>query len=189
MIGTLCFIADINTENKLNEFKMEASELYHVGVKGGNIPRHISLGMPYEVPDWQAYIHYAEIFAKQLKPVSVEVTGMKSVSFPTPDTGAFVLSFKEDFGLDSIRMMLRNDIKEKLNIVIEDSLIGKRNIALGCGTKSIDAYTEYVKSVSKDRYLGLRLVFNKLGVFYYPTKNWDPSTYICYRQIRLNGIM
>ena len=49
MIGTLCFIADFDTENYLNEFKLEASEKYHVGVTGGNVPRHISLGMPYEM--------------------------------------------------------------------------------------------------------------------------------------------
>ena len=130
MIGTLCFIADFDTENILNDFKIEASEHFHVGVKGGNIPRHISLGMPYEVSDWPRFVQYAETFAKTLNPIIVETTNMSAVSFPTPDTGAFVLSFKEDFGLDKIRENLRIDIKSKLNITIEDSLIGKRNIAL-----------------------------------------------------------
>ncbi|MCF0238481.1 MAG: hypothetical protein HUK24_07755 [Sphaerochaetaceae bacterium] len=186
MIGTICFIADFDTENFLNEFKVEASEKFHVGVTGGNVPRHISLGMPYHVPDWDAYISYAEKFAKTLKPVTVTMDKMLTACFPRPDLGAFVVSFKEDFGLDEIRKKLTENLKKELNIEVKDNLIGKRNIALGCGTKSIDAYNEYVKSVDPARYKGKSIRFDQIGVFYYPSENWDPSTYICYRRIKLS---
>lgn len=185
MIGTICFIADFDTENTLNDFKVEASENFHVGVRGGNAPRHISLGMPYDVPDWKAYITYAEELAKTLHPVTVQAEDMGAVPFPTPETGLFYLKFKEDFGLDNIRTNLKKDIKEQLDITIEDNLVGKRVIALGCGTASLDAYKAYVASVDKKRYQGLKLRFDQIGVFYYPERNWDPSTYICYRRIRL----
>ena len=185
MIGTICYIADFDTENCLNEFKLQASENFHVGVTGGNVPRHISLGMPYEVPDWNAYVSFAEKFARTLKPVTVSVEGMLTACFPRPDTGAFLLKFKEDFGLDSIRQRLASSIKDELGVVIGDSLIGKRFIALGCGTAGVEAYKAYVDSLDPSSYVGKSLRFDKIGIFYYPSANWDPATYMCYRKIRL----
>lgn len=185
MIGTLCFIADFDTENYLNEFKLEASEKYHVGVTGGNVPRHISLGMPYEVPDWKRYLEFACDFAKTLSPVTVRIASMATASFPTPDVGAFVLKFEEDFGLDSIRARLTDSIRKELGITITDNLIGKRLVALGCGTAPVENYRQYVASLDPERYVGKTIRFDQLGVFYYPSANWDPATYMCYRKIRL----
>ena len=185
MIGTLCFIADFDTENYLNEFNLEASEKFHVGVSGGNVPRHISLGMPYDVPDWNKYIEFAYAFAKTLKPVTVRIAGIATASFPTPDVGAFVLKFDEDFGLDFIRARLTDSIRKELGISITDNLIGKRLVALGCGIAPVENYREYVASLEPERYIGKTLRFDQLGVFYYPSANWDPATYMCYRKIRL----
>ena len=186
MIGTVCYIADFDTENYLNDFKVEASELFHVGVTGGNIPRHISLGMPYDVPDWKAYVDYITKYSEHLSPVVVKAEEMLTASFPTPDTGAFVMRFSENFGLDDIRLDLREKLKRNLGITIEDSLIGKRMIALGCGTTGIEPYNHYVASVDPLRYRGRNLRFDQIGIFYYPSRNWDPSTYICYRKIKLS---
>ena len=185
MIGTICFIADFDTENYLNEFKMEASEKFHVGVTGGNVPRHISLGMPYDVPDWKRYVEFATEFAKTLHPVTARIIGMVTASFPTPDVGAFVLKFEEDFGLDSIRARLTETIRKKLGVEIQDNLIGKRLVALGCGTASVDNYKAYVASLDPSRYVGKTIRFDQLGIFYYPSANWDPATYMCYRRIKL----
>ena len=185
MIGTLCFIADFDTENFLNEFKMEASEKYRVGVTGGNVPRHISLGMPYDVPDWNRYVEFAYDFARTLRPVTARITGMVTASFPTPDVGAFVLKFEEDFGLDSIRAGLTETIREKLGIEIKDNLIGKRLVALGCGTAPVENYRRYVESLDPAEYVGKTIRFDQLGIFYYPSANWDPATYMCYRKIML----
>jgi len=186
MIGTVCFIASLETENLLNEFKIEASERFHVGVAGGNVPRHISLGMPYEVPDWKGYVHFVEEFARELHPVEVEVESMATACFPRPDTGAFLLKFKEDFGLDGIRQRLTDHLKSELGVTVSDNLIGKRLIALGCGTAGVEQYRAYVDSLDPSRYKGLRLRFDKIGIFYYPSANWDPSTYTCYRRIKLD---
>lgn len=186
MIGTVCYIADLATENYINEFKIEASEVFHVGVSGGNVPRHISLGMPYQVEDWKSYVSFVEDFAKTLSPVEVTIESMSTTCFPRPDTGAFLVCFTECFGLDEIRARLTREIKDKLGIEIKDNLIGKRNIALGCGSAPIEPYQQYVASVDPSRYMGKTLRFDKIGIFYYPSENWDPATYTCYRRIELN---
>ena len=132
------------------------------------------------------YVKFAESFSKTLHPVSVSIVDMVTACFPRPDTGGFFLRFKEDFGLDSIRRTLADTIKDKLGVVIGDSLIGKRVVALGCGTAGIEAYNGYVASLDPSTYVGKVLRFDQIGVFYYPEANWDPSRYMCYRRIRLS---
>ena len=189
MKATLCLLADFDAENFCRDFMVEASERSHVGVAAGNLPRHISLGFPYDVTDWESYLEYAKSLAKWIKPVSVKLTDM--VCSPIFDvTGSYFFKFDEKFGLDELRRKVSKDLNSKLGVDVSSSekVFGQRNITLGFGSAPFSNYEEYVGFVDKNRFVGKELGFDQLGVFYYDSDKITATSFICCRRFRLNSL-
>lgn len=166
---------------------VEASEKNHVGVAAGNLPRHISMGLPYEVKDWEKYLAYAEKLARKLHPVTVRLTD--AVSAPVAGvTGSYFFRFEEAFGLDELRSNVKSDLVSELGLEIpeKDGVTGQRNITLGFGTAPYENYKYYVDSLDRTRFVGKELIFNQLGVFYYDSEKITATSFICCRRYKLN---
>ena len=117
--GTLCLLADFDAENYIRDIMRRGAVEGGVGVAAAGLPRHISLGMPYEVKDWAAYEKFAEKLAKELKPVTVRlcdiVAGKISEQF-----GSYFLKFEESFGLDDLRVQVRSKLISELGLEIPE---------------------------------------------------------------------
>ena len=187
MYATLCYLSDFDGENFCREFMVEASEKERVGVAAGNLPRHISLGLPYEVKDWNAYVSFAEKLAQKLHPVNVTLTGMGSKPIGET-TGNYYFEFKESFGLDQLRLDTVHSLNSELGLSVpeKDGVTGSRNITLGFGTAPFANYKKYVEEVDKERFVGKELTFDQLGIFYYDSEKITATSFICCKRFRLN---
>lgn len=187
MRATLCYLADFDAENFCRDFMVEASEKEHVGVAAGNLPRHISLGLPYEVTDWNAYLGFAERLAEKLHPVSVKLTDMACA--PIGDvTGNYCFRFEEQFGLDALRLDTVHGLNKELGLSVpeKDGVTGSKNITLGFGTAPFSSYKKYVDEVDKSRFVGKDLTFDQLGIFYYDSDKITATSFICCRRFKLS---
>ena len=125
--GTLCLLADFDAENYIRDIMRKGAVEGGVGVAAAGLPRHISLGMPYEVKDWSEYEKFAEKLSHELKPVTVKlcdfVAGKISEEF-----GAYFLKFEESFGLDEIRKDVRARLVSELGLEIpeKDGVTGQK---------------------------------------------------------------
>lgn len=186
MRATLCLLADFDAENYCRDFMVEASELKHVGVAAGNLPRHISLGFPYEVQKWDEYLEYAKTLSLELRPVIISLVDMTSAPIGE-STGSFFFKFDESFGLDELRNKVALDLNSKLGVDIHEvgRIVGQRNITLGFGTAPFQNYKSYVESVNKERFAGKQLCFDQLGVFYYDSEKITATSFMCCRRYKL----
>lgn len=185
MKGTLVYLADSDAENFCRAFMLRGAMQGKLGVAAASLPRHISLGLPYEVSDFDAYLNFASEFARTLKPAEITLTGMSSG--PLGSTGNYSFQFAEGEWIDEMRRQTVRSLREKLHLDVpaEDGVSGSRNITLGFGTASFEAYQNFVSSVKPEEYVGKKLKFNALGVFYYDAPTISASTFFCCKQIPL----
>ena len=165
---------------------VEASEKEHVGVAAGNLPRHISLGLPYEVKDWNSYVEFASKLASKLHPVNVRLKDMGCA--PIGDvTGNYCFHFEEDFGLDQLRLDTVHALNGELGLDVpeKDGVTGSRNITLGFGTAPFANYKKYVDEVDRSRFVGKVLNFDQLGIFYYDSDKITATSFICCKRFKL----
>ena len=188
MRATLCLLADFDAENFCRDFMVEASEKNHLGVAAGNLPRHISLGLPYEVKDWEAYLDYAEELAGRIAPVHAELSGMTCAPIGD-ETGNFSFRFNEDFGLDDLRLSVVRELNSRLGLSVpeKDGITGSKSITMGFGTAPFSSYKDYVEHVDQSRFVGVKLKFDQLGVFYYDSEKITATSFICCRRYWLTG--
>ena len=187
MYATLCYLSDFDGENFCRDFMVEGSEKEHLGVAAGNLPRHISLGLPYEVKDWDAYLKFAEKLASKLHPVTVKLTDMGCA--PIGDvTGNYSFKFEENFGLDQLRLDTVHALNSELGLSVpeKDGVTGSRGITLGFGTAPFASYKKYVDEVDRARFVGKEITFDQLGVFYYDSAKITATSFICCRRFKLN---
>ena len=188
MRATLCLLADFDAENFCRDFMVEASERNHLGGAAGNLPRHISLGLPYDVGNWEAYLDFAEKLSWRLSPVDVRLTGIRCAPIGET-TGNYSFSFEEDFGLDQLRLDTVRGLNAQLGLSVpeKDGITGSRSITLGFGTAPFESYEDYVGYVDPLRYSGVVLRFDQLGVFYYDSEKITATSFICCRRYWLIG--
>lgn len=186
MWATLCLLGDFDAENFCREFMTEASIKEDVGVAAANLPRHISLGLPYEVKDWDAYVRFADELATKLHPVTVRLTEMGCI--PIGDvSGNYHFKFVEGFGLDQLRLDTVHALNSKLGLSVpeKDGVTGQRNITLGFGKAPFANYQKYVGEVDSSRFEGKELTFDQLGIFYYDSDKITPTSFFCCKRYRL----
>lgn len=183
--GTLCLLADFDTENYIRDIMRRGAVEGGVGVAAAGLPRHISLGMPYEVKDWSEYEKFAEKLAGELKPVTVKLTDFVAGKI-SEEFGAYFLKFEEDFGLDELRKNVRESLVSQLGLEIpeKDGVTGQKSITLGFGTAPYENYKGFVDSFGKD-FVGKEVTFNELGIFYYDQPTIAANNFFCCRRFKL----
>ncbi|MCF0237791.1 MAG: hypothetical protein HUK24_04250 [Sphaerochaetaceae bacterium] len=184
--GTLVLMANMAGENYCRKWMLDGAMNGGLGVAAGSLPRHLSLGMPYYVKDFDAYMEFAEEFAKNFKPVTVKIKDM--ICAPVgPDFGGyfFVCETKDD--VDGMRAMTRSALREKLGLEVpeKDGVTGKVNITLGFGKASYETYKAYTDSVDKSKFVGDEVTFDEFGVFYYDEETIGANNFICVKRIPL----
>lgn len=186
--GTLVYLANRDAENFCRSFMLEGAMEGGLGVAAASLPRHISLGMPYEVEDFQGYMDFAEEYAKEFSPITVRLTDMGCAPLGTA-TGNYCFRFETEADLDAERMRTVKVLREKLhlNVPEKDGVTGSRNITLGFGTAPYSAYEAFVEGADRSRFAGKELVFDELGVFYYDAPTISASTFCCVKRIPLCG--
>lgn len=185
--GTLCLLADFDSENYIRSIMLKGAMEGGLGVQAASLPRHISLGMPYEVPDWEKYEEFASDLSKKLKPVSVTLCDMGCGKLGER-AGSWFLKFCEDFGLDEIREETKKELFDSLKIlpIEKDNVKGQKNITLGFGKASYESYETYVNSFDKSLFIGHECKFTELGIFYYDEPTISASTFFCAQRFKLN---
>lgn len=165
--GTLVYTASREAENFCRGFMLDGAMRGGLGVAAASLPRHISLGMPYEVSDFDAYLAFAERYAKTLQPVEVILTDMVCAPLGTV-TGNYCFRFETKADLDALRLQTVGALREELGLEIpdKDGVTGSRNITLGFGKAPYQAYKDYVDHADKAAFRQRRLTFDGLGVFY-----------------------
>lgn len=184
--GTLALLSNLEGENICRKVMLEGAMNGGLGVAAGSLPRHISLGMPYYVTDYDAYLNFAEEYAKQLLPVKVTLTGMISNPIGT-STGAYLFEFSTDTDIEKLRANTREQLRSKLQLHVpeKDGVTGKQNITLGFGKAPFDAYKAYVDQVQASEFIGKELIFDELGVFYYDEETIAADNFFCCKRIKL----
>jgi len=184
--GTLVFTANVAAENFCRKFMLDGAMKGGLGVAAASLPRHISLGMPYEIKDYDAYLAFAEEYAKGLKPIEIKLTDMACAAMGDV-TGNYCFKFETGEDLDALRVKTRAALMERLGLEIpeKDGVTGSRNITLGFGTAPFAAYKAYVEGADRAAFVGRTLTFDSLGVFYYDAPTISASTFFCCKYIPL----
>lgn len=184
--GTLVYTAGLEAENFCRGFMLDGAMRGGLGVAAASLPRHISLGMPYEVGDFDAYLAFAERYAKTLRPVEVVLTDMACA--PLGDaTGNYCFRFETEADLDALRLRTVETVREELGLEVseKDGVTGSRNITLGFGKAPYQAYKDYADGADRTAFRGRKLVFDGLGVFYYDEAAISASSFFCCKYIPL----
>ena len=178
-------MSDLEGENFIRQFILDGAMNGGLGVAAASLPKHISLGMPYYVKDFDAYLKFAEDYAKTLKPVTAKITGMKSN--PMGPTGAFLFTFDCDTDLEAIRKNTREALRSELDLEVPetDGVTGTRNITLGFGKATAEEYKAYVDGTNPADYVGHEVLFNELGVFYYDEEKIAANNFCVVKRIKL----
>lgn len=184
--GTLVYTAGLEAENFCRGFMLDGALKGGLGVAAASLPRHISLGMPYEVKDFDAYLAFAQRYAKTLKPLEVTLTDMACAPLGEA-TGSYCFRFETGEALDALRLRTVSALREELGLEVpeQDGVTGSRNITLGFGKAPYAAYEAYTRQAEKAAFQGRRLLFDGLGVFYYDEAAISASTFFCCRYIPL----
>ncbi len=184
--GTLCLLADFDAENFCREIMRKGAMDGGLGVAAAGLPRHISLGLPYEVTDYDAYLRFAEDFAKTLHPVTVTLKEIGCA--PIGDvTGNYSLIFDTPLDLDALRLATVHALRQTLGLDVpeKDGVTGSRGITLGFGKAPFAAYESYVKGFDRSLISGKTLRFDELGVFYYDEAHIGAGNFFCCKRVRL----
>ncbi len=184
--GTLVYTASLEAENFCRTFMLDGAMRGGLGVAAASLPRHISLGMPYEVEDFDAYLAFAERYAKTLRPIEATLTDMACA--PLGDsTGNYCFQFETEAELDALRLRTVGTLREELGLEVpgKDGVTGSRNVTLGFGKAPYQAYRSYVDGVDRSAFRNKRLVFDGLGVFYYDEAAISASSFFCCKYISL----
>lgn len=184
--GTLVFMADMEGENFCRKIMLDGAMRGGLGVAAAGLPRHISLGMPYEVADYDAYLDFAEKYAAKLHPIQVTVNGMNAGRIGNV-TGNYCLTFDTDADLEELRKQTREALRSELDLAVPetDGVTGTRNITLGFGKAPFDAYKAYVDNVDPAGYQNVTLTFDELGVFYYDEPNIAADNFCVVKRVKL----
>ncbi len=184
--GTLVFMANREGENFCRKVMLSGAMDAGLGVAAAGLPRHISLGMPYEVQDFGAYFAFAEEYAAQLHPIQVTLNGMQANPLGTA-SGNYCFTFETDADIDGLRKQTRELVRKKLNLDVpeKDGVTGTRNITLGFGKAPFESYKAFVEGVDPAGYQGVTLTFNELGVFYYDQAHIAADNFCVVKRIKL----
>lgn len=184
--GTLCLLADMDSENFCRDFMRRGAMDGGLGVAAAGLPRHISLGLPYGVKDYDAYLAFAEEYAKTLHPVEITLTGIASAAIGTV-TGNYAFQFETEEDIDALRLQTVHALQEKLGLDVpeKDGVTGSRNITLGFGKAPYTAYKAFVDGADRTEFVGQKLRFDELGVFYYDEDTIGPSNFFCCKRMKL----
>lgn len=184
--GTLCLLADFDSENEIRALMKRGAAEGGVGVAAAGLPRHISLGMPYEVKYWEAYEKFAGRLAETLSTVKVRISDIGAGKI-SEQFGSYFLKFEEDFGLEELRLNVKKALVEELGLEMpeKDGVAGQKSITLGFGTAPYETYKAFVDGVDKS-FIGKELTFSELGVFYYDQPFIAANNFFCCRRFRLN---
>lgn len=186
--GTLVFMSNLEGENFCRKVMLKGAMQGGLGVAAAGLPRHISLGMPYEVRDYDAYLQFAEEYAAKLAPIQVTLNGMKAAPLGKA-SGNYCFTFDTDADLEALRKQTRDALRDRLGLAVPetDGVTGTRNITLGFGKASFDAYKAFVESTDPATFQGTSLTFDELGVFYYDEPNIAADNFCVVRRIKLHG--
>ena len=184
--GTLVFMTDRNGENFCRAIMLDGALNGGLGVAAASLPRHISLGLPYDVPDFDAYQQFAEKLAARLHPIEARLNGMNANPIGNV-TGNYCLTFETAEDIDALRLSTVYALREELGLEVpeKDGVTGSRNITLGFGKAPFDTYRAYVEGVDPEAYVGKTLRFDELGVFYYDEASIEPNNFFCCKRIPL----
>ena len=105
MLAALVYLADLDTENFCGSYTVKAAQK-GISVASGALPRHISLGSPHPVENFEEYLHMAEEFAAVLSPLKVILTGMEACRAKTGNREVCWLGFRylENLQLEQARV-------------------------------------------------------------------------------------
>ena len=184
--GTLVFLADRDGENFCRYTMLEGALHGGLGVAAAGLPRHISLGLPYDVPDFDAYLRFAEKLAARLHPIEVRLNGMKANPIGSA-TGNYCFTFETQEDVDALRSMTVRALRGELGLDVpeKDGVTGTRNITLGFGKAPFDAYKAFVDGAGQAAFMGKTLRFDELGVFYYDEATIGANNFFCCKRIPL----
>lgn len=185
--GTLVLMADIAGENFCRKIMLAGAMEGGLGVAAAGLPRHISLGMPYEVKNYGAYLAFAEEYAAQLHPVEVTLNGIKAGPLGAA-TGSYCFTFDTEADIEAMRSRTRALLRSKLNLEVpeKDGVTGSRNITLGFGKAPFDAYKAFVEGVDLAAFQGVKLTFDELGVFYYDEPHIAADNFCVVKRMKLH---
>lgn len=184
--GTLVLMADRDGENFCRAIMLDGAMNGGLGVAAAGLPRHISLGLPYYVRDFNAYLAFAERFAAGLHPIEVRLTDMACAPIGSA-TGNYCFKFETDADLDTMRAQTVAALRAELGLDVpeKDGVTGTRNITLGFGKAPFDAYKAYVDGAGRAAFAGRTLRFDELGVFYYDEDTIGANNFFCCKRIPL----
>lgn len=185
--GTLVLMADLEGENFCRKIMLSGAMNGGLGVAAAGLPRHISLGMPYDIKDYEAYLAFAEEYAARLHPVEITLNGIKANPLG-PTTGNYCFTFDTDIDLEALRANTRSLLRSKLGLDVpeKDGVTGSRNITLGFGKAPFAAYQAFVASVDPAVFKGVKLTFDELGVFYYDEATIAADNFCVVKRIKLH---
>ena len=185
--GTLVFMADRESENFCRSFMLDGAMNGGVGVAAAGLPRHISLGLPYPVKDYDAYLAFAGHFAAQLHPIEVRLTDMACAPVAGGKSGNYAFRFETAEDIDALRLLTVRTLRSELGLDVpeKDGVTGSRNITLGFGKAPYETYKAYVDGVDCAVFVGKTLRFDELGVFYYDEDTIGPNNFFCCKRIPL----
>lgn len=185
--GTLVLMANLEGENFCRKIMLDGAMKGGLGVAAAGLPRHISLGMPYEVKDYDAYMAFAEEYAAQLHPVEITLSGIKAGPLGTA-TGNYCFTFDTEADVEALRAQTRELLRSKLDLEVpeKDGVTGSRNITLGFGKAPFDSYKAFVEGVDSAVYQGVKLTFDELGVFYYDEPHIAADNFCVVKRIKLH---
>lgn len=185
--GTLVLMADIAGENFCRKVMLAGAMEGGLGVAAAGLPRHISLGMPYEVKDYEAYLAFAEEYAAQLHPVEVTLNGIKAGPLGNV-SGNYCFTFDTEADVEGLRAQTRCLLREKLDLEVpeKDGVTGSKNITLGFGKAPFESYKAFVEGVDPASFQGVKLTFDELGVFYYDEAHIAADNFCVVKRIKLH---
>lgn len=184
--GTLVLMANLEGENFCRKVMLSGAMDGGLGVAAAGLPRHISLGMPYEIKDYDAYMAFARAYAEKLHPVEVTLNGIKAGPLGTA-TGNYCFTFETEADLEALRGQTRALLRQELGLEVpeKDGVTGSKNITLGFGKAPFEAYKAFVEGVDPAIYQGVKLIFDELGVFYYDEAHIAADNFCVVQRVKL----
>ena len=186
MLAALVYLADLDTENFCGSYTVKAAQK-GISVASGALPRHISLGSPHPVENFEEYLHMAEEFATVLSPLKVILTGMEACRAKTGNREVCWLGFHylDNLQLEQARVQAARWLAgQEIYLPEPDPVRGTRNLTLLIGEEDLGACQSYAREVSATA-TGRTAVFDQMGVFLYDGDTYGECDYFCCRRFRL----
>ena len=186
MLATLCYLADLETENLCGAYTWPA-EQFGISISSGALPRHISLGTPAKVKDMDAFLQVADHIADQLHVLHPVLNGKMDAKAVTSNGRNICWAgfhYHELPQLEDARALVSKVLHENgFGFDGNDPIFGTRNLTLLTGQGDINAFKSWASS--QEEMSEHPVCFDKLGVFFYEGETFGEGSYFCCKRYPL----